>query len=174
MITYRAGTPQDAEAIAALHARSWREHYRGSLPDAFLDGDVLADRLHVWRERLERPPANQFVQLALDDSALAGFVCAFGAHDPQWGSLIDNLHVAGEAMRHGVGRALMHQAAAGLASRYPDVPVHLWVFEANAQARRFYERLGAHNAGVSPIEVHGSAVPSCRYVWARPESIAAR
>jgi hypothetical protein len=27
-----------------LHADSWRRHYRGAYADAFLDGDVLADR----------------------------------------------------------------------------------------------------------------------------------
>jgi hypothetical protein len=36
----------------------------------------------------------------------------------------------------------------------------------NASARRFYERLGAHDAGVSTMETHGGAiVRSCRYVW---------
>src|SRR5262249_26463470 len=39
-----------------------------------------------------RPVANQLVQLAVAGTDLVGFVCVYGAHDPQWGSLIDNLH----------------------------------------------------------------------------------
>ena len=64
----------------------------------------------------------------------------------------------------------MRQAGAWLASRYSDLEVYLWVLEANSTARRFYERLGARNAGVSVMETHGSAVVrSCRYTWPRVE-----
>ena len=63
----------------------------------------------------------------------------------------------------------MRQAGAWLDSRYPDSGVHLFVLEVNAPARRFYERLGARNAGVSTMETHGGAiVRSCRYVWPSP------
>jgi GNAT superfamily N-acetyltransferase len=171
---FRLATTGDAEAIAGLHARSWRENYRGSFRDAFLDGDLPRERLRVWRERLERPPPSQLVLLAFDSAALAGFVCAYGAHDPKWGSLIDNLHVAREAKRGGVGSALMRRAGAWLAERYPELEVYLWVLEVNADARRFYERIGGRSAGVSTMETHGGAVVrSCRYVWPRAQTLAA-
>ncbi|MDQ3147017.1 MAG: hypothetical protein M3R01_08840 [Actinomycetota bacterium] len=32
-----------------------RRHYRGAYSDAYLDGDVLADRLAVWTGRLTQP-----------------------------------------------------------------------------------------------------------------------
>ena len=47
----RVAGRSDAAAIAALHADSWRRHYRGAYSDAFLDGDVHADRLAVWTEQ---------------------------------------------------------------------------------------------------------------------------
>ena len=170
MIEYRLARPSDGEAIASLHARSWREHYRGSFDDAFLDGDLPRERLLVWRERLDHPPENQFVQLALAGAELAGFVCVYGAHDPQWGSFIDNLHVTGAFKRNGIGSALMKQAGAWLASLYPDNGVHLLVLAGNVSARRFYECLGAQNAEVFTTETHGGAVvESCRYNWPRPE-----
>ncbi len=173
MIEYRLATARDAKAIASLHAQSWREHYRGSFRDAFLDGDLPAERLQVWRQRLGDPPADQFVQLAFAGIELAGFVCAYGAHDRRWGSFIDNLHVARVFARNGIGSALMKRAGAWLVCRYPDQGVHLLVLEANTSARRFYERMGAHNAEVSTMETHGGArVRSCRYVWPRPELLA--
>ena len=107
MIEYRPARRSDADAVALLHARSWREHYRGSFSDEFLDGDLAAERLRVWRERLAHPPANQLVQLALEGPELAGFACAYGAHDPTWGSFIDNLHVVSPAKGRGIGAALM-------------------------------------------------------------------
>ncbi len=169
MIEYRPAKPSDSEAIAHLHARSWRENYRGAFHDAFLDGDLPEERLRVWHVRLDHPPANQLVQLAVDGTNLVGFVCAYGGHDPRWGSLVDNLHVAHAFKRNGIGSTLMRQAGSWLAPLYPALEVYLLVLEANAAARRFYERLGAQNAGASTMETHGGAVVrSCRYTWSRP------
>jgi ribosomal protein S18 acetylase RimI-like enzyme len=174
MIEYRRATPPDAQTVASLHANSWRENYRGSFSDAFLNGDLRAERLIVWRERLDRPPGNQFVQLAVDGADLVGFVCAYGAHDPEWGSFIDNLHVAAAYKGKGIGSSLMKQAGAWLAQRYPDLGVYLLVLEVNLSARRFYERLGGQNASVSTMETHGGAmVRSCRYTWLRAELLSA-
>jgi len=52
VIDYRPASARDADAIARLHARSWRENYRGEFHDSFLDGDLDGERLRVWRERL--------------------------------------------------------------------------------------------------------------------------
>jgi ribosomal protein S18 acetylase RimI-like enzyme len=174
-VAYRPALVSDADAIALLHTRSWRENYRGAYTDAFLDGELPEERMRVWRARLDRPRENQFVLLAFDGAKLVGFICAYGADDPQWGSLVDNLHVARDAKRTGIGASLMRQAAVWLDSRYPDLGVYLFVLEMNSSARRFYERLGARNAGISIMETHGGAVVrSCRYIWPRAQVLAAR
>ena len=166
MIEYRRAERRDAEVVAELHARSWREHYRGDFDDAFLDGDLLGERLAVWSERLDRPPASQLVLLGLEGATLMGFVCVYGAHDSEWGSLVDNLHVSAAAKRRGIGSSLMRHAGAWLVERHPELGVYLLVLESNRAARRFYERIGGRNAGVSAMETHGGAmVQSCRYVW---------
>ncbi|HVP31840.1 MAG TPA: GNAT family N-acetyltransferase [Myxococcota bacterium] len=175
MIAYRRAERSDADAIALLHTRSWRESYRGEFLDTFLDGELPEERLRVWHDRLDRPSDRQLVLLAIDRAELVGFVCAYGAHDREWGSLIDNLHVASTAKRSGVGSSLMRQAGSWLGAHHPDVGVYLWVLESNASARRFYERLGARNAGVSTMETHGGAVVrSCRYTWPRPGAVVRR
>jgi ribosomal protein S18 acetylase RimI-like enzyme len=172
MIEYREGQEGDVEVVALLHARSWRASYRGSFTDSFLDGDLPGERRAVWQERLSDPRPDQFVLLALDSGSLEGFICAHGNHDPEWGSFVDNIHVASSAKRRGVGSSLMRQTGAWLARHYADLGVYLWVLEANDSARRFYERLGAHNAGVTTMETHGGAiVRSCRYVWANAETL---
>ena len=66
------------------------------------------------------------------------------------------------------------EAGAWLVRHYADLEVYLLVLDSNASARRFYERLGGENAGVSVMETHGGAiVRSCRYVWPRARHLAA-
>jgi ribosomal protein S18 acetylase RimI-like enzyme len=112
------------------------------------------------------------VQLAVEGADLAGFVCAYGAQHPEWGSLIDNLHVARARKRSGIGAALLERAGAWLHAEYPGQPVHLFVLEMNAAARRFYEKLGAENQGVSTMQTQGGLVRSCRYAWPSPAQLA--
>jgi len=173
VIEYREARPADAEAVALLHVRSWRESYRGSFSDSFLDEEQPGERLRVWHERLGKPPGNQFVQLAVEGESLRGFVCVYGDHDPQWGSFVDNLHVVRASKRSGVGTSLMRQSGAWLALRGSRLGVYLWVLESNSSGRRFYESLGASNAGVNTMETHGGAtVRSCRYVWRDAHALA--
>ena len=164
----------DAEPIARFHTESWQRTYRGMMSDAFLDGGALENRRRVWKERLGTPAPNQHVRVAEDATGLIGFICVYSGHDPEWGSYIDNLHVAYRVHGQGVGRALMRDAADWLHQTRPDTGVWLWVMEANTGARAFYERLGASNAGVAELDDPGGGhAPNCRYVWASPEALRA-
>jgi ribosomal protein S18 acetylase RimI-like enzyme len=169
---FRDGALGDIEQIASLHALSWQTAYAGVYRQEYLARDVLQDRLNVWRSRLSAPVANQVVVIAEESGALAGFVCAFGDHDPNWGSLIDNLHVAPHLKRGGIGTLLMHEAALRLRDRYPRSRVYLWALEANTPARRFYESLDARHAETVELETaDGGMASSCRYVWPSPAAL---
>src|SRR5688572_14136585 len=69
----RSATIDDAERVALLHADSWRRHYRGAFSDAFLDGDIAADRRSVWSARLAGPAGSATILAELADR-LVGFV----------------------------------------------------------------------------------------------------
>ena len=164
-VDYRTATATDAEAIARLHADSWRRTYRGMYSDEFLDGDLVGERLSVWTPRLDDPPTNQYVCLAEHDGFLAGFICGYADEDATWGSLVDNLHVSIDFRRHGIASELMGRAADWFIANAHSPAVYLWVIEQNTGARRFYETLGATNAEtVSPLP-SGSPGRACRYVW---------
>jgi ribosomal protein S18 acetylase RimI-like enzyme len=151
-LSFRPAGADDAEAVALLHADSWRRHYRGAYADSFLDGDVVGDRLAVWSSRLAAPGNNATV-LAEDGAGLVGFVhVAFDA-DGRWGSLIDNLHVVHDRQRAGIGRALMTRAFGAVAERGTGKQVYLWVLEQNAAAQGFYQAMGGscvEKAAVDP------------------------
>lgn len=167
----RPMTTADADAVAALHATSWRSAYRGMLPDDFLDHDVDADRQGVWRQRLQADPQPGHFGIVAEDGAgrMVGFAFVMPDDDPEWGTLIDNLHVHPDLKGGGLGRQLMQAVARRLGAAHTQ-PVYLWVLDANEPAKRFYARLGAEFAEqkTETLPFGGVALPKWRCVWHDP------
>jgi GNAT superfamily N-acetyltransferase len=167
----RHASVDDAEQIAALHADSWRRHYRGAYADSFLDGDVEEDRRSVWSARLAAPD-NTTTILAEQDGRLVGFVHVMFDHDAQWGSLLDNLHILNDQRRTGLGTELLVRAAQAAAQRATHDGMYLWVLEQNTAAQQFYLAKGAEcveNAPVAavagnPARLNGNPL-GLRMVW---------
>lgn len=159
--------PADAGPIAALHAVSWQTAYRGVLRDDFLRGPVLANRRELWTTRLAPPLARDQIVLVEDRAGeIQGFACAFLDADPEWGTLLDNLHVLPSLKGQGLGGRLMSQIARCVLQHGSTQRLHLWAYEQNLGARRFYERLGGEaTALVTEPAPDGSPVNAVRYCW---------
>jgi len=151
----RQAGPADAEAVARLHADSWRRHYRGAYSDAFLDGDVQADRLAVWSERLLEIDVGAETLVAEQGGSLVGFVHVVFEEDPDLGALIDNIHVDAGEQRRGVGTRLMARAAAAVIERSPASGLYLWVLEQNKSAQAFYEARDGRCVERAPVTAPG-------------------
>lgn len=174
-------TVEDTADIAALHIESWRTAYRGLLPDEFLDGPVVDDRVRLWNARMPAPaPERRLVlkalgaeatehgvaKAALADHALTGFVCVLLDAEPSWGALLDNLHVKPGLKGQGIGYQLFRAAREWVATTAPGQRMHLTVMEGNLAARRFYDRQGGAIAERKIKEVvPGTYIPILRYVW---------
>jgi ribosomal protein S18 acetylase RimI-like enzyme len=142
-IVIRPAVATDAATVAAIHVASWRDAYAQILTPDYLSGPIETDRTAIWSKRLREPPPGQLVDLAFDQAGDAqGFVCGYLDSDSVWGSLIDNLHVLPQTRSRGVGERLLRTAARQLLANGPGHGLHLWVFEANEAAVRFYKRLG--------------------------------
>jgi ribosomal protein S18 acetylase RimI-like enzyme len=172
-VGYREATAADAEGIAELHADSWRRNYRGAYLDSFLDGDVLGDRMGVWRERLSQPGSGQCTVVAERDRAVVGFAHTILDDDPQWGALLDNLHVVHHLNGGGIGSRLMSETARRVIERRPGSCLYLWVLEQNAAAQAFYEARNGTRAGRrlgGPFPGGGRAF-TFRYAWPNPATL---
>jgi ribosomal protein S18 acetylase RimI-like enzyme len=186
---FRRAGAADVDAVAGLHADSWRRHYRGAYADAFLDGEVLTDRRQVWSDRLSAArtgavsggtvTSSTVTVLAEVDGAPAGFVHVAIDDDAQWGSLLDNLHVAHGHQRHGIGSALLSHAAQSVTQLSTTDAMYLWVLEQNTAAQAFYTAHGGKPAerglvqppGGVPERLNGQPA-SLRYVWPTVQSLA--
>lgn len=162
----RSATTADAEAIAALHAASWRSTYGSVLSAAFIENVVPSERRAVWTQRLAAPKANQHVVVAESNRTVVGFACAFTAEHAEWGSYLDNLHVSSAMQGQGLGKALIASVARHCEIEVPGLGLYLSVNQANRQAQQFYTRLGARNAETGVWNApDGSVVPTYWFVW---------
>lgn len=158
--------PADADAIAALHAESWRNAYRGLVPDSYLDGPLVEERTAFWRARLAEADDGRHTVKAVMDDALVGFSCTLRDAEPEWGPLLDNLHVRPALKGRGIGARLLQTSREWVAQVAPGQTLHLWVIEGNTAARRFYDRQGGAVTGRQVNEMApGVVVTAVRYVW---------
>ncbi len=165
-VTLHAMSVADLEAVAALHCASWRRAYRGILSDAYLDGDLLADRREVWHLRLAMMTDRQFGWLAKHDGEPVGFAFASLDDDPTWGTLVDNLHLLPSHQGAGIGRGLLTAVAKVAHARATHPGLFLWCYDQNTRARAFYEHLGAEAVEqIMFAAPDGHSVPDWRYAW---------
>ena len=177
---FRAARATDSEAIALLHADSWRRHYRGAYSDAFLDGDVDNDRRAVWNDRLRRARDGSHTIVVESNDAIVGFAHTTIEEDPAWGALLENLHVAVGYQRHGIGARLLKLSALAVVEKALGSGLYLWVLEQNVAAQAFYRALGGSPAGRAeaqppggiPGRLNGSPI-KLRFSWPDPSVLLA-
>lgn len=169
-VQYLDATDRDADSIAALHADSWRRHYRGAYLDSYLDGDVVTNRQEVWRSRLARSTTGHFTIVARRGQEVLGFAHTIVDEDPLWGSLLENLHVTSDLKRSGIGSHLMSLAARTLLRIRPRGSLHLWVLDQNTVGQAFYDARGGRRVETQlrgPFPGGGRAMGH-RYHWSDP------
>jgi len=164
-VRVRRAVVEDADAIERVRTDTWRDAYRGIMPDSLLDG--LGYDATRRRALMAAMPPHQFVLVAEDEGAVVGF-CMGGRSrsldDPFRGEVYA-IYVLPENHGHGIGRALLHNAAKELVDRGLDSMI-IWVLRENAPSRRFYERMGGAWVRDEERELDGVRVTESGYGWA--------
>ncbi|WP_105901624.1 GNAT family N-acetyltransferase [Vibrio gangliei] len=163
---------QDYSRIAQIHAKSWQQVYQGLLDAEYLNNRVEDEHLAMWQTRLTQPPLNQGVLVLEDNDQICGFVCLYGNHSFEQGTMIDNLHVIDGQRGKGYGKALLANAAQWAEKHFSDSGLYLEVLEGNAPAKAFYLSLRPQNSGdfiwKAPC---GSQVLCHRLRWENPQQL---
>ena len=150
----RGMRPQDAEDIARVHARVWRQTYADLVPADFLaamDSEASTDR---WRALLAQSPGEtrRLVGLSAGQEIVA--IATSGPSrddDPQTELELRAINVL--AAHHGTGLAdLLMDSLIGMQE------ASLWVLRDNARARAFSSRYGFRPDGATKVHVPTSTV----------------
>ncbi|WP_086980763.1 GNAT family N-acetyltransferase [Vibrio aphrogenes] len=163
---------QDYSQIAQIHAKSWQQVYQGLLAPDYLEHRVADEHLAMWQTRLTHPALNQGVLVLEDDGQLCGFVCLYGNHSFEQGTMIDNLHVVAGKRGKGYGKALLASAAQWATTHFSEMGMYLEVLQGNDKAKAFYLTLNPHNQEDFIWDAPcGTPVPCHRYAWQTPQQL---
>ena len=159
LVHLRRAGESDARGIAEVHVRSWRQAYRGLMPDAVLDSLDVDVRERFWHREISLTNHDRRPWLAADsDGDVVGFVSA-GPADNQPSSQtgeIYAIYVLAECWDRGVGRSLLQHAVRDL-REHGYAEGTLWVLATNERARDFYEAASWHADGAERTETFGGA-----------------
>ena len=162
----RAARPQDAHAVARVRMISWQATYRGIVPQSFLDALTPAESEEGWRAvAAGEMPGSELVVCEVDGDVV-GFACYGAARPPNFGysGELYATYYLPQAMGKGYGTQAVAQVVAGL-KRLGHSDMILWVMEANARGRRFYDGIGGSVIAGSrqSFEIEGTPIWEIAY-----------
>ena len=161
-VTTRRAAPADAEAVAAVHVRSWQAAYAGLMAPAFLAALSVERRAASWRASIDagettvrvaerdgqvlafvshgrfRPPGPTGTPAGADAAPTAPGAARGATATP---GEVWALYAQPDAWGTGAGTALLRAALVDLAAAGHDACA-LWVLADNARAVAFYRRAG--------------------------------
>lgn len=145
----RLAVAADAEALALVHIKSWREIYKDVFPGRVLDELNAVRHAAYWRSVVAAAPGSTVV--CEQGRAVIGFLSLAVAADGdsrESAGEITSIYLDPQHWRRGYGVALMCWALSQAESRGWR-RVILWSLRENRQARAFYESMGFRPDGAS-------------------------
>lgn len=167
VVTIRAASIEDSDAVGQIHVRAWQSAYRGVMPDDYLDGLRGPDHATRWRRHLVAPSSDGELLVLECDPRVVGFASLGPAYDggaaPSGIGQLYAINLDPDVWGRGLGRALLNVATSRLGA-LGYVEAVLWVVPQNQRARRLYESDGWTDDDLRrDDEVFGVVVSQMRY-----------
>lgn len=160
LVIRRAGM-QDAAQIARVFVQSWREAYRGIIPQDYLDQLSQASHERQWRRCFA---TGGWAFVAEWEQRIVGIASGgLSRVRREITGEIYVLYVLRSCHGRGIGRALFDACHYELA-RCGHRGLMIWVLADNP-ARGFYERLGGKLAGEAQVAIGGARLREVSYAW---------
>ncbi|HYX42288.1 MAG TPA: GNAT family N-acetyltransferase [Pyrinomonadaceae bacterium] len=165
-ITYRVASAADAAAIGRVQVESWRESFRGTLDQAWLDSLSVEGRTESYRQRLTDKSEFYRLLVAEDKDEVIGICDVGAAHDEEnfgCAAQLYSLYLKINYQRQGIGRELFRRASALLVADGRN-SMYLEALAENPY-RHFYEQLGGELVARGQLERFGREYMTVFYKW---------
>ena len=175
-IVIRRARVGDAEAIARVRVDSWRETYRGMIPQAYLDAMKLEQSRALWEKVLTAGSTAVSVFVAECGAEIVGFGSGNMLAEPKHGfdAELSAVYVRREFQHAGIGRRLVAETAVALSQRDRGASgLIVWVIAGNKRARAFFERMGAELVIEQAFQWDGMDLVEAGYGWRTPGALTA-
>ncbi|WP_423921783.1 GNAT family N-acetyltransferase [Frigoribacterium sp. 2-23] len=159
LLVVRSAEAGDVHDVAVFQTETWREAYRGLVPDYYLDAVGVTEREHSWGARIAS--SSREVVVARYDERIVGVV-SWSRGDPTHdGDDLDavelkTLYVDAGLRGSGLGATLLTRVLAAAGNE--GGAVYLWVFERNTRAVAFYGSHGFEFDGARKLDPGTSVV----------------
>jgi ribosomal protein S18 acetylase RimI-like enzyme len=144
-LTIRPLELADAAAIASLHIETWRDTYRGLMPDSKLDALNVQEYESGWNRILSQKdsPTSPLTLGAFQGSILLGIASA-GRPRESWGydSELWAINIPKRFQKMGAGKAML-RACVQHVQTFNAKNMYLYCVLGNTNAENFYRKMGA-------------------------------
>ncbi len=162
-IDIRRADPQDAEAIAAVHDRSWRGAYTGIIPYRALNAMVGRRGARWWANAIRRSATVLVLEVGGEIAGYATLGRNRARQLKQAGEIYE-LYLSPEYQGIGFGRRLFNAAREMLAAHGLKGLV-VWALEDNTGAISFYQRAGGRDTAEGVEVFDGKALRKIAFAW---------
>ncbi|MFA5831784.1 MAG: GNAT family N-acetyltransferase [Candidatus Paceibacterota bacterium] len=163
----RTAEISDVSGIADIHVKTWQSHYRGHMPDTYLDNLSIKKRTARWKSSLSDPKPGILTFVAESKGNIIGF-CSIGpsrdsTESKNTGEMYA-IYVSPDEQGHGVGTALMEKGLFSLKNE-GYVAAMLWVLVTNKTTIDYYKSKGWKPSGQKKSdEMCGFTIEEEKYV----------
>lgn len=164
-LTIRKARPADAEAVARIYVKSWRDTYPLVLPARLLSSMTVEGQSARWRNAIAIAAREAVYVAEVENGKIAGMTSMGRARNSGLGydAEIYTLYVDPMMTGRGIGRALLAGAFTALAERGHSRCV-IWAHAGNP-ARFFYEAMGGKLIAERTTSMMGVPVPEIAFGW---------
>ncbi|MGZ3726552.1 MAG: N-acetyltransferase family protein [Pseudobdellovibrio sp.] len=157
---------EDAPAIGAIHAQSWKTTYKGIIHQSFLDSIDVDNRIAAAVIRIKNPITESIVLVDEETKKVVGFTDVGPCREKNVDAdgELHMIYLFKEYQGLGGGKLLFHEAVK-VAKEKGYKKMMVSVLAKNIESRRFYEKMGAEYIGEDHVDIEKHRYPTSTYLW---------